>query len=110
MFWEAGGIGDRVLQQVGITSQQVIERLSEQGDLGSPVNPRAIPRPYVEHRYGKKVIVTPKELEVLLEKLPKLLPANVPLSWNISSGGESAWISAGEGVYLEDYIRQALAD
>ena len=110
MFWEAGGLGDRVLEHMGITSEKLVEYLSRQDVLDSPISPRVFPPPRVEHNYNKAVTVSPEDLEVLLRKLPNILPSDAPLAFNISPDGESAWIASAENVQLENSIRQALTE
>ena len=110
MFWEAGGLGDRVLEHMGITSGKLVEYLSSQDVSDSPISPQVVPPPRVEHDYNKTVTVSLEDLGILFRKLPSILPSDAPLAWNISPDGESAWISSVENVALEDSVRQALAE
>lgn len=109
MFWESGGIGDQILGEFGVTPRRMIDKMIEEGALKNDIDPEAVPKVQVEHRYGAEITVAEEDLGILLDELPKLLPPDTPLVFNISPEDGLAWIAVGEGFDLEDYVRRVLA-
>jgi len=110
MFWSAGGIGDQTLIELGITPEVVVNQLVEVGALRSPVDVEDVLNapPYAD--YGEVVNVGSRDLEVLLENLPKRLAANAPLAFNTGPEEGQAWIAAGKGIDLRGHVDQILAE
>lgn len=104
---EQKGLAARALASLGVTYEALKAKIDDLDMVGtSDAQSYQVLPSSSEYRYGEAVVVSEDELDILVGKLPKLLPAGIPLAFNNDERG--AWIRVGEGVNLEYYIHQAL--
>lgn len=113
MIVEQEGLAARALASLGITYEALKTKIGELNAAGTSDDAQGYQallynseEQYSEEKYGEPVTVARDELDILVERLPGILPAGTPLAFNTDEQG--AWIQAGEGVNLEHYIRRAL--
>jgi hypothetical protein len=107
MFREGGGVGGRVLSQLGITYLDVCRQLVLLGALPGPLDPEDINRTYPKRRYGERVIIAKEHLSVVLQRLPELLPPRASLAFNHLDEHRS-YMRISEGLDAAEYVRRAL--
>lgn len=109
MFWEPGGIGDRVLGELGVSYREIAERLAEQGSMEGLPDRQEIPAPRREPEYGPEVVVPRRDLGAVLKGLRESLPPGTPLGFNHVDEDRS-WIRAGRDVDLEGEVGRILGE
>ena len=107
MFREGGGVGKRVLSELGITYLHVCRQLVLLGALPGPLDPEDMNRTYEKRRYGERVIITRDELSVVLARLPELLLPGAGLALNHLDKHRS-YVRISEGLDAAEYVRRAL--
>lgn len=113
MMIEREGLAARALASLGITYEALKTKTDELSVTGTSDESQGYQallysseEQYSEERYGEAVLVARDHLDIMVGRLPKLLPPGTLLAFNTDERG--AWIQAGEGVDLEHYIRKAL--
>jgi hypothetical protein len=102
LVWDPEGTASGLLWKLGVSSEQVVERL---GELGVAVPTASLP-PRYELEWGERVWFDREHLRRVLDYVPLHLPPGA--HWGFNYEDERAWACAEAGVDLHALVQAAL--